>query len=107
MPSWVWSAGLVGLLALFLPGWWRWRQLQWRAERLEVEIALLERENQRLLAQMERLQHDPLYVERVARRKLGKARKGEIIYKLAPPPFESVTSDPAPPESGPSVMDGP
>lgn len=77
---------LAGAALLFLPGGWRWAQLQHRAARLEAEIAALDAENRRLVAEMDRLQHDPLYLERVARTKLGRARKGEVIYKVEAPP---------------------
>lgn len=76
---------VVGVLALFGPGWWRAWRLQHRAARLDVEIAWLEQENRRLVAEMDRLQTDPTYLERVARRKLGLTRKGEVIYKVATP----------------------
>ena len=72
------------LAMLFVPGWWRAWQLQVRAARLDTEIAALDAENRRLLVEMERLQNDPLYLERVARRKLGLTRKGEVVYKVPP-----------------------
>ena len=79
-----WWLLALGLAALFVPGWWRAWQLQLRADRLDTEIAALDAENRRLLVEMGRLQNDPLYLERVARRKLGLTRKGEVVYKISP-----------------------
>ena len=79
-----WWLLALGLTALFVPGWWRAWQLQLRADRLDTEIAALDAENRRLLVEMEHLQNDPLYLERVARRKLGLTRKGEVVYKVSP-----------------------
>ncbi len=86
-PAWVLVAAAVALG--FLPGWWRGYLLHARAARLEAEIAALTRENQRLLAEMTQLQQDPLYLERIARKKLGKTRPNEMIYKVGPPPDSS------------------
>ncbi len=73
---------VVGFLAaVFVPGWWRWEQLKNKATDLEEEITQLELENQRLLTELDRLENDPIYLERVARRKLGLAREGEVVYK--------------------------
>ncbi|OGX38608.1 MAG: hypothetical protein A3C53_08365 [Omnitrophica WOR_2 bacterium RIFCSPHIGHO2_02_FULL_68_15] len=89
---WVPWAVALGLASLFLPGWWRAYQLTVRAERLDAEIAALDAENQRLLTEMHRLQYDPDYIERVARKKLGRVRKGEILYKVAPPEDPSTST---------------
>ena len=86
---WARWAAAAGLAIVFLPGWWRAYQLRVRAARLDAEITLLDAENRRLLAEMQRLQDDPTYLERVAHRKLGRARKGEVIYKVAPPAPDS------------------
>ncbi len=87
-----WAAA-AGLGVVFLPGSWHAYQLKVRAARLDAEIAALDADNRRLLAEMRRLQNDPLYLERVARKKLGRVRKGEVIYKVAPP-ADSSTSTP-------------
>ncbi|MBI4227569.1 MAG: septum formation initiator family protein [Candidatus Omnitrophica bacterium] len=92
---WRWAAA-AGLGLLFLPGAWRAYEVRHRAARLDAEIAALDAENQRLLAEMQRLQSDPTYIERVARRKLGRTRKGEVIYKVGPPPSDAPASSKTP-----------
>jgi len=86
---WGWALALAVALALFAPGWWRWYQLRLRVEQLDAEIVWLDQENRRLLDEMQRLQQDPLYLERVARRKLGRTRKGEVVYKIGPAPSDA------------------
>ena len=91
---WGWALALAGMVALFTPGWWRWYHLRLRAQQLDAEIVWLDQENRRLLDEMQRLQHDPLYLERVARRKLGRTRKGEVIYKVGPAPSDPAATPP-------------
>ena len=89
---WAWWLALAAVGLLFAPGWWHWQRLQARTERLATEIAWLDAENRRLLGEMARLQRDPVYLERVARRKLGRTRKGEVLYKVAPPTAATATT---------------
>ncbi len=52
---------------------------------LTQEIAELKQNNVRLRAEVQALKTDPAYVERIARDKLGLARKGEIVYYYGEP----------------------
>jgi cell division protein FtsB len=45
-------------------------------------IITLEKENQRLLDDIRRLQNDPAYIESVARRELGLIKADEILYRF-------------------------
>jgi cell division protein FtsB len=47
---------------------------------LTEETALLKRDNTKLRKTVYSLKNDPVYVERIARDKLGLARPGEIVY---------------------------
>jgi cell division protein FtsB len=47
-----------------------------------AEIAAARAEIDSLKSEIERLKSDTAYIERIAREKLGMARKGEIIYKF-------------------------
>jgi cell division protein FtsB len=77
------ALGLVAFAVLtFHPEWERHREL---AARLEEEQAVL-REQELLLQQRDRelhlLQHDPEYVENLARDTLGLMKEGEEIIRL-------------------------
>jgi len=47
------------------------------------KIRVLERENQRLMEEIERLRTDKDYIESVARRELGLVKENEVIYKFS------------------------
>ena len=73
---------LLGII--FIPGYLRIRKLAWENRSLEQEIAQIELENKRLKEEYERLKSDPIYLEQVAREKLGVVREGEVIYQVLP-----------------------
>lgn len=68
--------------ALLAPRMLQLERLRDRQDGLEKEIRSLRQENKRLETELEALHKDPLYLERVAREKLNKAREGEIVYKV-------------------------
>lgn len=72
----------VLLIVVFLPGFVKYQELLARKKKLEAEIKRLSAENERLWDEQYKLQHDPVYVEGVARERLGVAREGELIYKV-------------------------
>ena len=72
----------LGLLMLYAPAFLRWSELRARQEQLEAEVALLKRENVRLVQEAKRLREDPSYAEAVARRQFGFVRPGETIVKF-------------------------
>ncbi len=80
---WLFALSVV-LLIIFLPGFIRYQELQSRNKKLEAEIARLKEENIKLLDEQYKLQHDPVYVEKVARERLGVIKEGEVIYKVKP-----------------------
>ena len=74
---------VAGVLAvLFLPQLLQIQQLRERRRELRKEIERLEKENSQLRQETKLLRDDPLYIERVARKKLGVAREGEVIYRF-------------------------
>ena len=75
----IWAALFAGL---FLPQLLQIQQLRERRRELQKEIVQLEAENTQLRQQTKLLENDPLYVERIARKKLGVAREGEVIYRF-------------------------
>jgi len=71
-------------LVIFLPGYTKLQELRdknrdllKKVKRLNVENALLEQE-------LSRIEHDPVYQEKIAREKMGVVRKGEIPIKIIP-----------------------
>ncbi len=57
-----------------------------RAQRdaIETEYQSLMERNQSLMGQIRRLKHDPAVVEELARRELGLAKPGELVYCFRP-----------------------
>ena len=78
------ALGLVILGVIFIPGYLKIRSLLHDNRELEAQIAKTRQENQDLELERERLLNDPLYLEEVARKKLGVVRKGEVIYQVVP-----------------------
>ena len=60
-----------------------WRLMEDQRKLEAANFALLQ-ENDGLRRKIQRLRHDDLYLEKVAREELGLARPGEIIYRFAP-----------------------
>jgi len=77
---------LLGII--FIPGYLRIRELSRQNQDLEKQIAEFRQLNKDLKEEQEKLISDPLYLEKVAREKLGVVRKGEVVYKVLPPEQE-------------------
>ena len=74
---------VIGLLAFALaPKLVRVMNLQLRSDRLEAELKAIRRQNMLLENELRLLKSDPVYLERVARKKFNKAKEGEIVYKI-------------------------
>ena len=76
--------GPVLLGVIFIPGYLRIRRLLRENRELERQIQQVRQENERLAEEQRRLKEDPVYLEKVAREKLGIAKEGEVIYQVAP-----------------------
>ena len=72
------------LLIIFLPGYTKLQELRDRNRDLAVKIRKLNIENVLLQQEIQRLESDPFYQEKIAREKMGVVRKGEIPVKLVP-----------------------
>lgn len=82
----------VAAFLLFLPA----RQLvgqQQRIHRLESRLEALQRENQELSAEVERLS-DPEELELIARERFGLVEPGERLYAFTPTPTPEPTPEP-------------
>lgn len=53
-----------------------------RVAALRADITRLERENERLRAEIDSVKRSSYAIERIAREDLGLARKGEVVYML-------------------------
>ena len=67
--------------------------------RLRAEVASLQDENARLLAEVRGLRSDPFVIEGLARERLGYARPGEIIFQF--PSRRPSVPDAPPPRAAP------
>ncbi len=74
----------VALLILFVPGLTRMRELREKNEELTRKVEELKTANAALRQEKELLLKDPVYLEKVARQRLGMARDGETIYRVVP-----------------------
>ena len=73
---------LLGII--FIPGYARIKKLARENQKLEKQIKEIRETNLKLKEEQQRLKADPFYLEKVAREKLGVARKGEIVYRVVP-----------------------
>ena len=62
-----------------------WEQKR-EIEQLEKTIEVLRLKQERLKREIDLLQNDPEYVEKIAREEYGMVRKGEIIYRIVTSP---------------------
>ena len=49
-----------------------------------AQIEMLQAKNEKLRQEKQLLEQDPVYLEKVAREKMGLVRQGEVVYKLTP-----------------------
>ncbi len=70
------------ILVLFLPSYAKMQDLKQKNRLYKERIAALEKRNNELTVERERLQDDPVYLEKVAREKMGLIRDGETVYKI-------------------------
>lgn len=75
------AIAIIVLVVLFLPGFSKLQRLKEENRNLQRRMQVLEKTNEELLIEKEKLETDLSYVEKVAREKLGMAKKGEIIIK--------------------------
>ncbi len=69
------------VIVIYFPGLSKLQQLKEENRSLEKQIADLKKSNIEMQGEIDKLISDPVYVETIARDKLKKTKKGEIIYK--------------------------
>ncbi|MCY4570366.1 MAG: septum formation initiator family protein [Candidatus Poribacteria bacterium] len=79
----------LGLLLVsvrqFMNGYNDWQQAQLAEEAYRAEIQELEAERDRLKQRVEMLQNDKFTKERLARKRLGYVKPGELRFKVVKP----------------------
>jgi len=79
------AAALVAIYYLVFDGesgYLKIRAMERKILERKVENTQLAEANDRLREEIDRLRNDPAYIEKIAREKLGLAKKGEIIYRF-------------------------
>ena len=71
-----------GLVLYGGSGAFRVRAMQQEIRQLETELAALRAQNEKLTATIDKLRHDPAYIEKIAREELGYVREGETVLKF-------------------------
>ena len=77
-------AAAFATLLIFLPSFSKWQDAKQTEWEYQQRIAEMEAEKTRLLEEKRLLEEDPVYLEKVAREKMGLIREGEVIYHLTP-----------------------
>jgi len=78
---WILGVG-VFLLIVFLPGYTKLQELKDKNRDLEEKIKKYKVDNSLLVEELSLIKNDPFYQEKIARKKLGVVRKGEIPIKI-------------------------
>lgn len=80
---WLFAFALL-VLVIFLPAFSKMQDLQRKDREYQRQISEMAAEHTRLLEEKRLLEEDPVYLEKVAREKMGLIREGEVIYKIMP-----------------------
>ncbi len=79
---------LAIILIFFLPGYSKLQNLRAKNEALRKRIEELKESNVKLEEEITKIKTDSVYMEKIAREKLGVVKEGEVIYKILPPAKE-------------------
>ena len=74
----------IVIVAVYLPSYSQMQDLRQKNADYHTRVEALIEENEQLKAEKKKLKEDPLYLEHIARDKMGVVREGEVIYKLVP-----------------------
>lgn len=72
------------VLIIFLPSYTKMQDLQQKNNEFADQIQQLKKENISLHEEKNRLETDPVYLEKVGREKMGIVKEGEVMYKIVP-----------------------
>ena len=79
--SWLFVIAVI-IFLLFLPSFTQMQNVKTKNFEYAKRIKDLEAQQTRLLEEKERLENDPVYLEKVAREKLGLIKQGEVVYRV-------------------------
>jgi len=80
---WLFVISVIVLL-IFLPSYSELQDLRKKNADYVQQIEDLKQERIQLLEEKRLLEDDPIYLEKVAREKMGLIREGEVIYRITP-----------------------
>ena len=80
---WLFAIAVL-ILVVFLPSYTQMQDLKQKNKDYEERIKQLVGKNKELIEERRLLEQDPVYLEKVAREKMGLVREGEVVYKLVP-----------------------
>ncbi|MBF0483378.1 MAG: septum formation initiator family protein [Candidatus Omnitrophica bacterium] len=70
------------ILIVFLPSYKKIQDQKKQIAEYQQQIKDLEKDNRDLVNERRKIEGDPVYLEEVAREKMGVAREGEVIYRI-------------------------
>ncbi|HOW35518.1 MAG TPA: septum formation initiator family protein [Candidatus Omnitrophota bacterium] len=74
----------VIILVVFLPSYTQMQDLKQKNAEYTRQIRVLKQENNRMGLEINRLENDPIYLEKIARERMGLVREGEVVYRITP-----------------------
>ena len=72
------------VLIIFLPSYSKMQDLKQKNLDYKRQIEQLQQKSAELKEEKRLLESDPVYLEKVAREKMGLIREGEVVYKITP-----------------------
>lgn len=72
------------ILLAFLPSYTTYQDKKQKVNEIEDQIISLEAKKSKLLEEKELLENDPVYLEKVAREKMGLIKEGEEVVEIVP-----------------------
>ena len=82
---WIFIATVI-VFIVFLPSYTRLQDLEQKNRDYQSQVVSLKEKNEKLRREKELLDKDPVYLEKVAREKMGLVRDGEVVYRITPVP---------------------
>ena len=67
-----------------MPSYTQWQDKRQKNIEYGEKIYSLKQDQKALLKEKYLLENDPVYLERIAREKMGLVKEGEVVYKIQP-----------------------
>ncbi len=74
----------IFVLIVFLPSYTKMQDLKQKNAKYDRQVEFLKAKKLTLKEERRLLKEDPVYLEKVAREKMGLIREGEVVYKITP-----------------------